>query len=118
MEKNLKQRKVTRNRRVFRVRKKLRGSAQMPRLSVNKTNKHIYAQLIDDESGKTLASASTLSKENTTKSKETAKQVGLDLAKAAKEKNVNEVVFDRGRFKYHGLIAMLADGAREGGLQF
>lgn len=118
MEKNLKQRIVTRHRRVLRVRKNLRGSLDMPRLSVHKTNNHIYAQLIDDENGKTLAAASTLSKEKTKKSKESAKQVGLELAKFAKEKNITTVVFDRGRFKYHGLIAMLADGAREGGLQF
>lgn len=118
MEKGLKKRKVTRHRRVMRVRKKLRGSLAQPRISVNKTNNHIYVQLIDDDSGKTLAAASTLSKEKVGKSKETAKQIGLTLAKLAKEQNINKAVFDRGRFKFHGLIAQLAEGAREGGLQF
>jgi len=118
MEKGLIKRKVTRHRRVMRVRKKLRGSLAEPRLCVIKSNNHIYAQVIDDDNGNTLAAASTLSKNKVKKSKESAKAVGLTLAKLAKEKNINKVVFDRGRFKFHGLIAQLAEGAREGGLQF
>ena len=118
MEKRLQKRKITRNRRVFRVRKKLNGTLSKPRLCVSKTNKHMYAQLIDDENSTTLASACTLSKDKQKKSKDSSKQIGLTIAKLAKEKNINTVVFDRGRFKYHGLIAHLADGAREGGLEF
>ena len=118
MENRLKKRKITRKRRVFRVRKKVKGTLDKPRLCVIKTNKHLYAQLIDDESGNTLAAAATLSKEKLNKSKTVAKEIGMSLAKIAKDKNINTVVFDRGRFKYHGLIAHLADGAREGGLEF
>lgn len=118
MDKSLKKRDISRKRRVLRVRKKLKGSLSKPRLCVCKTNKHLYAQLIDDENGNTLLSAATLSKEKVKKSKESVKQLGLQLAKEAKEKNINRVVFDRGRNKYHGLVASLADGAREGGLEF
>lgn len=119
MEKRLKKRDVSRSRRVLRVRKNLKGTLAKPRLSVCKTNKHMYAQLIDDENGHTLASATSLSKEEKErKSKEVAKKIGLKLAQIAKEKNINKIVFDRGRFKYHGLIAHLADAAREGGLEF
>lgn len=118
MENSLKKRKITRKRRVFRVRNKLRGTLAKPRLCVNKTNKHIYAQLIDDENGVTLAHACTLSDKKLKKSITTAKAIGENLAKIAKEKNINTIVFDRGRFKYHGIISHLADGAREGGLQF
>lgn len=118
MEKRLQKREISRSRRVFRVRKKLKGTLVKPRLSVCKSNNHLYAQLIDDENSLTLVAASTLSKEKVKKTKESAKQVGLRLAQLAKEKNINIVVFDRGRYKYHGLIAHLADGAREGGLEF
>jgi large subunit ribosomal protein L18 len=118
MEKRLNRVKISRQRRVFRVRKALKGTLTKPRLSVYKSNKHLYAQLIDDTNSHTLASACTLSKEKMKKSKESAKQIGLTIAKLAKEKNINNIVFDRGRFKYHGLIAHLADGAREGGLEF
>jgi large subunit ribosomal protein L18 len=118
MEKSLAKLKISRHRRVLRVRKTLNGTLMKPRLSVCKSNKHLYAQLIDDENSHTLAFASTLSKEKMKKSKESAKEVGLKLAKIAKEKNINRVIFDRGRYKYHGLIAHLADGAREGGLEF
>jgi large subunit ribosomal protein L18 len=111
-----------RKKRVLRVRSNLRGSLEKPRLSVNKTGKHLYIQLIDDESSSTLASTSTLSKEFREselirKNKDTAKRLGLKIAELAKQKNVQRVVFDRGRYKYHGLIASIADGAREGGLQ-
>ncbi len=109
--------------RALRVRQHLRGNGEKPRLSVVKSSQHLYVQLIDDEKSITLASTSTLSKdfrgsEFNRKNKESAKQLGLKIAALAKQKNVNAVVFDRGSFKYHGVVAALADGAREGGLQF
>ena len=112
----------TRKMRTFRVRKHLRGSGEKPRLCVVKSGLHLYVQLIDDEKAVTLASASTLSQEfqkteYNRKNKESGKQLGLKIAELAKQKNVNAVVFDRGRSKYHGVIASVADGAREGGLQ-
>ena len=118
MENRIIKRKITRKRRVMRVRKKLRGTASKPRLSVCKTNKHLYAQLIDDEAGVTLAFASTLTKEKQKKSQSSAKTLGSKLAELAGKQNIKFVVFDRGRFKYHGLIKTLADAVREGGLQF
>ena len=112
----------TRIKRVLRVRQNLRGDQDKPRLSVHKSSKHLYVQLIDDEKSTTLASISTMTKEfrdseYNRKNKEAAKQLGLKIAELAKQKNVQKVVFDRGRYKYHGLIASIADGAREGGLQ-
>tara|TARA_B100000674_G_C37676354_1_gene839427 strand:+ start:512 stop:874 length:363 start_codon:yes stop_codon:yes gene_type:complete len=106
--------------RQMRNRKKLKGCAERPRLSVSKSLKHIGAQLIDDEAGCTLASFSTLSKEakGRSKSKDSAKFIGKKIAEIAKEKNIKKVVFDRGRFKYHGLVANLAESARESGLVF
>ncbi len=108
--------------RALRVRKKVRGSSSKPRLSVVKSNKHLYAQLVDDVNGKTLGSVSTLSKEvkntDAKKNKETAKKLGELIAAIAKDKNINEVVFDRGPFKYHGILAELANAARENGLAF
>ena len=114
---------VQRWRRKNRVRKKLRGNAEQPRLSVHRTNKHLYCQLIDDEIGKTLASASTRDKDLAGQIKyggncEAAKIVGTALAERAKAAGVSRVIFDRGSFKYHGRIAELADAAREAGLEF
>lgn len=114
--------KARRNR-VFRVRKKLSGTDVRPRLTVAKTNKHIYAQLIDDVAGITLAGVGTLSKENKNtdyngKSKEAARHIGKQIAEMAKQKNINAVIFDRGRFKFHGVVAELANSAREAGLSF
>lgn len=119
----LKERNQKRFTRTLRVRKKLKGSAERPRLSIFKSNKHFYAQIIDDESSKTLVSYSTLAKdlkgtETAKLSKESAKVIGEKLAAMAKEKNINQVIFDRGRFKYHGIIAQFADAAREHGLKF
>jgi len=107
----------------LRIRKKISGTAERPRLSVFRSSKHIYAQLIDDEKGITLAFASTLDKELRGKitnggSVEAARQVGELIAKRAKEKGVAKVVFDRGGYLYHGRIQALADAAREGGLEF
>jgi large subunit ribosomal protein L18 len=122
MEKSQLRRNNVRIKRALRVRQTLRGSQEKPRLSVFKSIKHLYVQIIDDEQAKTLASTSTLAKEfrggeRGGKNKETARQLGLKIAELAKEKNIKTVVFDRGRFKYHGLIASIAEGAREGGLQ-
>lgn len=118
-----KQRQIKRKRRTFRVRNKLRGTASKPRLCVIKTNSHLYAQIIDDENGATLGSVSTQSKEmkNTEfnkKNKVSAKKLGEMLAEIAREKNVQTVIFDRGRFKYHGILAEFADAARGSGLKF
>lgn len=119
----MKKRNVKRTRRAFRVRKHVRGTSEKPRLSVFKSNKHVFAQLIDDEKGVTLASAGTVTKQLRDKkfvkrSKEAARQVGILIAEAAKQKNILNVVFDRGFNKYHGLLAEVATGARETGLQF
>ena len=103
------------------IRKKVEGSPQRPRLSVYRSLNHIYAQVIDDTSGKTLAAASTLSpelKEGKGKKKDLAKQVGKLVAKKCQEKQIAAVVFDRNGFMYHGRIAAVAEGAREGGLKF
>lgn len=102
-----------------RVRKKLSGTAERPRLAVFRSLKHISAQVIDDLSGKTLASASSLEKDlKAAGNIEGAKKVGAELAKRAKKAGIESVIFDRGGFKYHGRVASLADGAREGGLKF
>ena len=114
---------IGRRRRQERVRKKVLGTDARPRVCVFRSNKHIYAQVISDHQGKTLASVSTLSEAlaetvKQTKGIETAKQVGLALAKVCKEKNITKVVFDRNGFLYHGRVKAVADGAREGGLDF
>ncbi|QJU68263.1 50S ribosomal protein L18 [Oenococcus oeni] len=109
----------TRQKRHARVRGKISGTAQRPRLSVFRSNSNIYAQVIDDVAGVTLASASTLEKENQggTKS-EQASKVGQLVAKLAIAKKITEVVFDRSGYLYHGRVRSLADGAREAGLKF
>lgn len=112
-----------RHKRALRVRKHLRGSAEKPRLCVVKSNKHIQAQLIDDSTGSTLGAVSTNSKELrktdfTSKNKASAKKLGEQIAEIAKAKNIKEVIFDRGPFKYHGVLAELAEAARAGGLKF
>jgi len=106
-------------RRRRRVRTALRTRAgDRPRLSVHRTGKHIYAQIIDDAGGKTLAAASTLGGKASGANVEAAKQVGKDIAAAAKKAGVTTVVFDRGGFLFHGRVKALADAAREGGLEF
>jgi large subunit ribosomal protein L18 len=99
------------------VRKKVLGTAERPRLAVYRSNRHIYAQLIDDLAGRTLASASTLA-DGKGDPKERAKTVGTELASKAKDAGIARAVFDRGGFKYHGRIQAVAEGAREGGLEF
>jgi large subunit ribosomal protein L18 len=120
---NLMKRNVRRRRRAMRVRKQVRGTALKPRLSVFKSNAHIFAQLIDDEKGLTIASAGTVMKELrdkklARKTKESARAIGVILAESAKQKNIVHAVFDRGFNKYHGLLAEVANAARETGLQF
>ncbi|MDD5050359.1 MAG: 50S ribosomal protein L18 [Candidatus Pacebacteria bacterium] len=106
-------------RRHKKIRSSVSGSAEKPRLSVFKSNKHLYAQLIDDDSQKTLAVFSSLNlKDSKKKISEQAIEIGKELAKIAKAKGVTKVVFDRGGFVYQGKIKALADGAREGGLIF
>lgn len=108
-------------RRHARVRKHLSGTAERPRLCVYRSLNHIYAQIIDDVAGKTLVAASTLDSSLKAKNggnKEAAKAVGLLIAEKAKEKGITQVVFDRGGYIYHGRVAELANGAREGGLEF
>lgn len=102
------------------IRQKIKGSADRPRLSVYRSNKGVYAQIIDDEASITLVSASFKDKDfeaNGTKS-EVAKSVGMELAKKARAINIDNVVFDRSGYVYHGIIKSLAEGAREGGLVF
>ena len=102
-----------------RLRKKLAGTPARPRLAVYRSLKHISAQIIDDSTGTTLASASSLEKGLDSRGNvDGAKAVGSKLAQRAKEKGINAVVFDRGGFRYHGRVASLAEGAREGGLEF
>ncbi len=113
-------RKAERERRHKRVRTKVSGTAERPRLCVYRSNSNLYAQVIDDVAGNTLVQASTLDKEVKTKhsNKEAAKEVGALIAKRAAEKNIKEVVFDRGGYIYHGVVKELAEAAREGGLNF
>lgn len=112
--------KATRVKRRLRIRAKISGTAQRPRLSVFRSANNIYAQVIDDVAGVTLAAASSLDKgfEGTGGNKEAAKKVGMAIAKAAIAKGIDAVVFDRGGFVYHGRVQELAEGAREGGLKF
>jgi large subunit ribosomal protein L18 len=105
-------------RRTHRVRMSLRTNQELPRLSVHRTLRHIYAQIIDDLSGKTLASVSDLSVKAKGKKSDVAREVGSKIAELAKEKKVTAVRFDRGGRKFHGRIAALADAAREAGLKF
>ena len=106
-------------RRRRRVRTALKSRAGgKPRLSIHRTGKHIYAQVIDDAQGKTLAAASTLGVDGSGANVDAAKKVGSDIAAAAKKAGVTTVVFDRGGFLFHGRVKALADAAREGGLEF
>ena len=113
-------RKLERERRHRRVRTKISGTAECPRLCVFRSNKNISVQVIDDTKGVTLVSASTLDKEVKTKksNKEAAKEVGTLIAKRAIEKNIETVVYDRGGYIYHGIVKELAEAAREAGLKF
>ncbi len=114
------QRKIKngRKRRAFHVRNKLRRDTILPRISVFRSARYIYAQIIDDAQHETLVSYSSLLMESKGNKSDVAKNVGKELAKRALEKGIKQVAFDRGRFLYHGRVKALADGAREGGLQF
>lgn len=117
-------RSEAREKRHYRLRNKISGTAQRPRLAVYRSDKHMYAQVIDDIEGNTLVSASTVEKElkeqlnNKTSNIEAAKLIGKLVAERAIEKGIKEVVFDRGGYIYHGKVKALADSAREAGLQF
>jgi large subunit ribosomal protein L18 len=114
---------VGRERRKLRIRRKISGSSERPRLTVFRSSKHIYAQVVDDQAGSTIAHASTLTREvrtavaDATKS-DAAKQVGAAIAKLLLSKGIDKVVFDRNGYLYHGRIRALADAAREAGLKF
>jgi large subunit ribosomal protein L18 len=107
-------------RRRHHVRRHITGTAERPRLTVFRSSKHIYAQLVDDLSGATLAAAGSAAKADVTYGGniKAAKAVGQKLAEAAKAKGINKAAFDRGHYRYHGRVKALADAAREGGLQF
>jgi large subunit ribosomal protein L18 len=114
---------VGRERRKLRIRKKVEGTPERPRLSVFRSTKHIYAQVIDDATGKTLAHASTLSKDlrgtlEEDNKVQAAKKVGALIAKICKSKKIDRVVFDRNGYLYHGRVSALAQAAREAGLEF
>lgn len=118
-----KARRDARIKRQVRVRKKVRGTIEKPRLCVFRSSKHIYAQIVEDTTGKTLVAASTVSKDvaegqNHAGNVEAAKAVGTAIAQKALEQNIKQVVFDRNGFLYHGRIKALADAAREAGLAF
>ena len=117
---NAKQRRISRNRIRVRIRRKVSGTAERPRLAVKKSLKHIYVQVIDDAAGKTIAAASSREADAGAKGANAAaaKAVGALIAKKAKDKGVKRVVFDRGGYQYHGNIKALADAARENGLEF
>jgi large subunit ribosomal protein L18 len=102
-----------------RIRRKLAGTSERPRLSVHRSLNHIYVQVIDDQTGETVASASTIAlKSKTGGNIAAAKEIGKTIAEKAKEKGVKKVVFDRGGYLYHGRVKALADAAREAGLEF
>jgi large subunit ribosomal protein L18 len=112
--------RASRERRHRRVRRKIRGAPQRPRLAVYRSNRHIYAQLVDDDAGRTVASASSVEADvqgTAGDKKSTAKAVGQLIARRAKDAGVERAVFDRGGRLYHGRVRSLAEGAREGGLQ-
>jgi large subunit ribosomal protein L18 len=120
---DLANKQIRRHRRQLRVRRRMLGSTERPRLAVFRSSKHIYAQIIDDLAGKTLVSASTIdadvrSKVKSSANKQAAELVGSTLGERAKEKGIDKVAFDRRHYKYHGRVQALADAARKAGLQF
>lgn len=119
MFKRLTKRETLRKKRTMRVRKKVRGTGERPRLTISKTNNHIFAQVIDDSKGVTIVSFGTQSKEASVKGKgkEAAKSIGMKIGELAKKEKVEKIVIDRGRFKYHGVIAELVEAVREAGIQ-
>jgi large subunit ribosomal protein L18 len=121
MSLSAKDKRAGRLRRHRRVRKKVRGTAERPRLAIHRSNKHISAQVIDDVAGRTLAAASTTEpdlRSGATGNRDAAAKVGSLVAERAKAAGITAVVFDRGGYRYHGRVAAVADAAREGGLEF
>ncbi|MBI5794119.1 50S ribosomal protein L18 [Candidatus Uhrbacteria bacterium] len=118
MSRAIKQKRAHARLRAHRTRSRIRGTADCPRLTVKRSLKHIYAQLIDDDRGVTLAAASDATAKASGKPVDVAHAVGTSLAEQAKGKGITHAVFDRGGYRYHGRVAALADGAREGGLNF
>lgn len=118
----LKNKKQARKRRHRRIRARIKGTSERPRFSVFRSNRHVWAQLIDDKIGKTILSSSDKeiagNKKNQNVNVSQGESVGGAIAKKAKEKKINSVLFDRGGYKYHGLIKAVAEGARKGGLKF
>lgn len=117
ISKHTSDRKVNRLKKKIRIRKTVSGTAERPRLCVFRSGKHMYAQIINDVTGHTMVSVSSLGKEDKS-GVEMAKLIGMEAAKAATSKNIKDVVFDRNGYLYHGRVKSLAEGAREGGLNF
>ena len=117
MKMSKKTRALGRNKRHLRVRKRLSGTQERPRVSVFRSNKNIYLQLIDDSEGKTLASASSLKSDNKSINKDLSKKLGIELGEKISKLGINKVVFDRGGYLYHGKVAAIADGIRESGIE-
>lgn len=118
VRKHTAERKANRLKKKIRIRKTVKGTDERPRLVVYRSSSHMYAQVVNDVTGTTLASASSLKGDFKETGIELAKKIGMEVAKAALSKNIKNVVFDRNGFIYHGRVKALADGAREGGLNF
>lgn len=118
MSKHTSERKQNRLTKKIRIRKTVKGTEERPRLCVFRSGKHMYAQIVNDVNGHTLAAASSLNLESKSSGKNLAKEVGMAVAKVAIAKNIKTVVFDRNGYLYHGRVKSLAEGAREGGLNF
>jgi large subunit ribosomal protein L18 len=118
MSKHTSERKVNRLTKKIRIRKTVSGTEERPRLVIFRSGKHMYAQVVNDVNGHTLVAASSLAVETKSTGKDLAKEVGKEIAKVAIAKNIKTVVFDRNGYLYHGRVKSLAEGAREGGLNF
>lgn len=118
IRKHTSQREVNRNRKKIRIRKVVKGTDERPRLCIYRSNKHVYAQVINDQKGATMVSTSSLKFDEKLSGMDLAKRVGQEVAKLALAKNIKDVVFDRNGYIYHGQVKAMADGAREGGLNF
>lgn len=118
MNKHTSERKANRLKKKIRIRKTVNGTDERPRLCVYRSGKHMYAQVINDVTGATLVAASSLNLDSKVSGKDQAKAVGAEIAKAALSKNIKNVVFDRNGYLYHGRVQALAEGARQGGLNF
>lgn len=117
MKMSKKTRALGRNKRHLRVRKRLSGTQERPRVSLFRSNKNIYLQLIDDSEGKTLASASSLKSDNNSINKDLSKKLGIEFGEKISKLGIKKVVFDRGGYLYHGKVAAIADGIRESGIE-